>query len=104
MTTLRNRQSGVIATAIAWRWLLPMGVWYALGFSARWWSPFVRQQRQVIGVVLLILGAGMLVAGMMDSDSLQAALGTMMLVGGFLMLGTLTKVPKLPEVPEVLRA
>lgn len=64
--------------------MFPMGLWYAVGFTAQWWKPYFVHKRRSIGAVVLVLGAGTLVAGMTDSNSFLSGLGAMMLVGGFL--------------------
>jgi hypothetical protein len=84
LNTLGERQFNAVALPVVTRWAAPMALWYGIGFTAAWWRPFFIARRQLVGGTILILGAGSLVSGMMDSDSFAGGLGAMMLVGGFL--------------------
>lgn len=84
LTKLPRREFESISTVVVVAWVMPIGLWYVAGFSAQWWRPFLVRRRRTIGAIVLVLGAGLLVAGMMDSDSFAGGLGAMMLVGGFL--------------------
>lgn len=85
LTELPMRQLEAVARAVALAWVIPMGLWYALGLSAQWWRLFFVRRRRVIGASVLVIGAGLLVTGIMESDSFGGGFGAMMLVGGFLL-------------------
>ena len=58
----------------------------ALAATAKWWWPPLRQNpARSVGAILLVLGSGLCVGGILDSDSAAAVIGTMMLVSGFLL-------------------
>jgi len=78
-----RRFSTVLANVLGF-WLVPMAVLYGFGsLVPRVW-PFLLRNHQNVGMALLVLGAGVLVTGVMGSSSVAGGLGAMMLVGGFL--------------------
>jgi hypothetical protein len=84
LDTLPAQQREAIVNSVAIWWGIPMALWFGVGYTSPWWRPLIVRRRQVIGAIILVLGAGSLVAGLVDSDSFAGGLGAMMLVGGFL--------------------
>lgn len=85
LMTLRTRQFEAVAGGVTRGWMIPMAALYALGYTAQWWQPFLTRRRRTIGAIVLVVGVGVFVTGLMESDSFQGAIGAMMLVGGFLL-------------------
>lgn len=86
LATLPAEQRKFVAGRLALRWALPLAVCYGLASLMPVWWPTLRRRRRVFAPLLLVLGSGILVAGVVEANGLFGGLGAMMIAGGWLML------------------